>query len=115
MSTKKTLRPFLLMILPPSTCQGSVAADIGGMVRGDAPQLDSTSLPWWETDTGAGPRDLRAAFSGAMLLNCTRDRQPTKPGVLYFVMRTGSISPVSADDGTEIDRWREREREKEKK
>ena len=57
-----------------------------------------------QRDGGAGPRDLRAAFSGAMLLNCTRDRQPTKPGVLYFVMRTGSISPVSADDGTEIDR-----------
>lgn len=29
-----------------SRCQGSVAADIGGMVRGEAPQLDSTSLPW---------------------------------------------------------------------
>jgi len=29
-----------------SRCQGSVPADIGGMVGGDDPQLDSTSLPW---------------------------------------------------------------------
>lgn len=36
-----------------SRCQGSVAADIGGMVRGDAPQLDSTSLPWYDTGEAA--------------------------------------------------------------
>ena len=75
--------------LPESGCQGLVAADIGGMVRGEAPQLDSTSFPL--TETGAAMRDLSAAFRGAMPLNCTRDRQPTKPRVLYFSMRTGSI------------------------
>lgn len=77
------------MCSPASRCHGSVAADMGGMVRGDAPQLDSTSLPWCET--GAEPRDLRAAFRGAMLLNCTLDRQPTNPGVLYFSISTGSM------------------------
>lgn len=68
--------------------------DIGETVRGDAPQLDSTSLPWCETETAS--RERRAAFRGAILLNCTLERQPTKPGVLYFSISTGSIGPVSA-------------------
>lgn len=68
-------------------------ADIGEMVRGDEPQLDSTNLPW--CDTGKMSRERRAALRGAMLLNCTRDRQPTKPGVLYLSI-TGSMGPVSA-------------------
>lgn len=80
-----------------SRCQGSVAADIGGMVRGEAPQLDSSSFPWCEAgeaaagaesarasvgEAWAAEADLRADLSGATPLNCTRDRQPTKPGVL---------------------------------
>lgn len=93
-----------------SRCQGSVAADIGGMVRGDAPQLDSTSLPWKETgEAAAGCRSgradvavawacavvLSANLRGAMPLNCTLDRHPMKPGVLYLSMMTGSTCPVS--------------------
>lgn len=69
--------------LPESKCHGSVAADIGGIVSGDAPQLDSTSSPWmwtWEEVLV----DLKAALRGAIWLNCTLDRQPVNPGVLYL-------------------------------
>lgn len=77
-----------------------MAADIGEMVRGDEPQLDSTSFPW--CDTGRECCERRAAFRGEMLLNCTRDRQPTKPGVLYFSISTGSMGPVSVWGGEKI-------------
>lgn len=53
---------------------------MAGMVSGKAPQLDSTSTPWMEAVDGA--LGLNAAFRGAMRLNCTLERQPTKPGVL---------------------------------
>lgn len=58
---------------------GSVAADIGGMVRGEAPQLVSTSLPWKDTGEAApgslsgvvwaGAPTLRADLMGAIPLN----------------------------------------------
>lgn len=48
-------------------CQGSLAEAIGEMVRGDAPQLDGTRIPW--VLTGATMPERRAAFRGAMLLN----------------------------------------------
>ena len=63
------------------------------MVSGDAPQLDSTSSPWmwtWE-EVLVG---LRAALSGAIWLNCTLDRQPVNPGVLYLYI-SWSIFPIS--------------------
>lgn len=44
-----------------------MTAAMGEMVRGDAPQLDSTRMPW--VVTGATMPDLSAAFRGAMLLN----------------------------------------------
>lgn len=47
-------------------CQGSLAAAIGEIVKGDAPQFDSTRMPW--VVTGATMPDLSAAFRGAMLL-----------------------------------------------
>ena len=62
---------------------------MGEIVRGDAPQLDSTRTPW--TEAVEEMPDRRAAFRGAIRLNCTLERQPTKPGVLYFSMITGSI------------------------
>ncbi len=68
-------------------------ADIGGTTSGDAPQLDSTRTPCMEAVEGTPV--LRAAFSGAMRLNCTLERQPTNPGVLYLSINTGSIWPVS--------------------
>lgn len=83
----------MIATLPESKCQGSVAADIGGMVSGDAPQLDSTSSPWmwtWE-EALVG---LRAALSGAIWLNWTLDRQPVNPGVLYLYI-SWSIFPIS--------------------
>lgn len=79
--------------LPESKCHGSVAADIGGIVSGDAPQLDSTSSPWmwtWEEVLV----DLKAALRGAIWLNCTLDRQPVNPGVLYLYI-SWSIFPIS--------------------
>lgn len=66
---------------------------MGGTVSGDAPQLDSTRTPCMEAVEGSTV--LRAAFSGAMRLNCTLERQPTNPGVLYRSINTGSIWPVS--------------------
>ena len=70
----------LSVSLPASTCQGSLAEAMGKMVRGDAPQLEGTRIPWVMTGA-AGPK-RRAAFSGATPFSWTRDRQPTKPGVL---------------------------------
>lgn len=84
---------FIIIRLPESGCQGSKAADMGGTVSGDAPQLDSTRTPCIEAVEGGTV--LRAAFSGAIRLNCTLERQPTNPGVLYRSINTGSIWPVS--------------------
>ena len=72
-----------VVTLPESECHGFVAEDIGWMVCGFAPQLDSTSSPsvWIREEMLV---DLKAALSGAIWLNCTRDRQPENPGVLYL-------------------------------
>lgn len=53
--------------LPASRCQGSLAEAIGEMVRGEAPQLDGTRIPW--VLTGAARPERSAAFNGATLLN----------------------------------------------
>lgn len=87
--------PSLLgkLALAESKCQGSVAADIGGMVKGEAPQLDSTRSPWmkaWEEFF-----DLKAVLRGEIPLNCTLERQPVNPGVLYLCI-SSSIFPVSS-------------------
>lgn len=91
-NTNKELFSIIIR-LPESGCQGSKAADMGGTVSGDAPQLDSTRTPCMEAVEGSTV--LRAAFSGAIRLNCTLERQPTNPGVLYRSINTGSIWPVS--------------------
>lgn len=48
-------------------CQGSLAEAMGEIVRGEAPQLDGTRIPW--VLTGAAMPERRAAFNGAALLN----------------------------------------------
>lgn len=80
-----------------SRCQGSVADDMGERVSGEAPQLDSTRAPCTCTCAEALVC-RRAALSGAMRLNCTRERQPVKPGVLYLWI-SWSIFPVSERQG----------------
>ena len=57
----------LCVTLPASRCQGSLAEAIGEMVRGEAPQLDGTRIPW--VLTGAARPERSAAFNGATLFN----------------------------------------------
>lgn len=57
----------LSVSLPASTCQGSIAEAMGEMVRGEAPQLDGTKIPW--VLTGAASPERSAAFNGATLFH----------------------------------------------
>lgn len=58
---------YLSVSLPASRYQGSLAEAMGEMVKGEAPQLEGTRIPW--VLTGEARLERSAAFNGATLLN----------------------------------------------
>lgn len=58
---------YLSVSLPASRYQGSLAEAMGEMVKGEAPQLEGTRIPW--VLMGEARPERSAAFNGATLLN----------------------------------------------